>query len=441
MSDSSSSEELVLEDLIASRQGLRGWFTRAQRSLNALIQTQAGPPANTSQVMYDKLLAASANLDKRYEALTENLQNIAIVDEDATHNDENQRAITDTEGVYNEINTRYLTTIASFNINVGPAPVHAGAHAPNQLKPVQDLKPFQLNFENTPSELNDWMARFRSYMLTSNLNLCPIPQQQAFFRQNVTSAIWIVLKQDVNDHTQVFSDSADDVTCFSLLQDLFTTRYPLIMRRFEFFKFVQAKDMPYSEFYGRLRELSNAALLEEMTAQDFLIYRIITGVNEAQLRNKILAIPADKFGLQEVDRICRTQESAANYSKLREGNSAAATAKMHSGKSKQKQKQNKHGRNFNSGKNNYIPPKLNWLKKSSLCTRCAKPKHKEGQTCPHVNATCHSCQKEGHISTACFGTPIPGTSKKTTHSRQNSRVSSPTPSTSSNVETHFAPSI
>merc|ERR1711997_691825 len=59
--------------------------------------------------------------------------------------------------------------------------------------------------------------------------------------------------------------------------------------------------------------MAQAAQMETMTQNDYLIYRIICGINQKEATDKLLSIPQDNFNLEEIKRIAESMEAAKNY--------------------------------------------------------------------------------------------------------------------------------
>ena len=88
------------------------------------------------------------------------------------------------------------------------------------------------------------------------------------------------------------------------------------MRRYRFFTYDCKGSQTYTDFYAKLQELALAANLEDMNMQDYLIFRVMVGLNDPKTVDKLLSIPIQDFNLEEVNRIAVACEAAKNYSGL-----------------------------------------------------------------------------------------------------------------------------
>ena len=267
----------------------------------------------------------------------------------------------------------------------------AGNGGGQTLRTVDALKPgFQLSFDNSPTELSTWLSLFRSFFEASRLHILPIDQQQAFLRQGLSPEVWTVIKNQLNLEMRVFKNPAHphEDSCESIIEEAFQVRYPLIMRRFNFFKYERKGSQTYSDFHAKLQELATAANLENLDMNDYFLYKLIVGLNDPKTIDRILSIPSQDFNLEEVHRVAVQCETARNYSSL-QNNSSNLT----------------NQNNPNSNSSNKKPPsgqdKLKALKQQGKCVRCGKQAHKKGSECPHKNTTCHKCGTKGHISPVC----------------------------------------
>ena len=87
------------------------------------------------------------------------------------------------------------------------------------------------------------------------------------------------------------------------------------MRRYEFMTCERAESQTFTDFFSSLKNLALAAQMENMTNNDYLIYRIICGINQKEATDKLLSIPQDNFNLEEIRRIAESMEAAKNYKK------------------------------------------------------------------------------------------------------------------------------
>ena len=210
-------------------------------------------------------------------------------------------------------------------------------------------------------------------------------------RQGLHPELWTAIQQNLTPETYIFKDPLypEDDSCEKFIEEAFQIRYPLIMRRYRFFTYVRKGNQTYTNFFAKLRELASAAQLENLNQNDYLIFRVITGLNDPDSVDKILSIPQADFNLEEVHRVAVACEAAKNYTGL--GKSGNVSHNVSHKKPNQTFSKQATGTNA----------KLNALKQQGKCIRCGKKAHQSGDMCPHRNTQCHNCGIKGHISPVC----------------------------------------
>ena len=413
--------------LTRKRIGFRASFTSIVNSINNLTTASRGDngAVDKSQANKEALLRAREKLEVRYEKLQtlNNRQMVITQDSEQEENDDFhfraagafQLIITQTDERYNQV----IRDLAKLNLELQPQPYwndnnHHNEHH-NHLKPIIALKPdYTLSFDNTPTELNTWSISFRSYFDASKFDTLPVVQQQAFLRQGLKPDVWTAIKHKINDDTPIFSNplALEEDSCQKFIENAFQIRYPLIMRRYKFFTYERKGNQTVTNFRAKLRELAAAAQLEQMGQNDYLIFRMIAGINDPYTADKLLSIPQADFNLEEIERVALACEAAKNYTGLHHKSPNIANNVF-----QKKQFQQNKGHSTN--------PKLNELAKQGRCYRCGKRMHARGEKCPHKDSTCHSCGKYGHISPACGNSSNPKSKPATRfQSRNQSRFQS-----------------
>ena len=180
------------------------------------------------------------------------------------------------------------------------------------------------------------------------------------------------------------------------------------MRRYRFFTYERLGNQTFTDFFAKLQELSTAANLEEMEMNDYLIFRVIAGINDSKSVDKLLSIPQQEFTLEEINRIAVQCEAANNYSL---GSKAVANKVSHK-KPQQPEAQSpvKTG-SMTKTRNDFLhlsgAAKITALKEHGLCIRCGQKMHQDGIPCPHLATQCHRCGTRGHISPVCAKSTSP----------------------------------
>ena len=353
--------------LLRKRRGFRAAFTQSINCLAALVNNTRGENG-----VFDRTPGTHQAIQRQREKLETRFEKIQKVHHrclqlNPVEEDENYQAY------LTEINTaqaRYnqaVEAVGALMIDMLPGQHDAGgAGAPaqaNTIKTVDALKPgFTLSFDNTPSELKNWVLQFKAYYEASRLHQIGLEQQQAFMRKFVHPDVWTAIQNKIDMTTRIFSnpDDLEEESIEFYIEEAFTIRYPLITRRYKFFTYQRKGNQTFTNFYAKLRELALAAQLENMGRDDYLIYRLIVGLNDDKTIDKLLAIPNQDFTLEEVHRVATQVEAANNYSNL------GSKSVVH---------QTTTSRKFTPGKQTPIYNKLNEMKKQNKCIRCGQKAH------------------------------------------------------------------
>ena len=405
---------------------LKGHCTRQTNTLKRLmISTMFGRtdpneegPFDYSTTTKEQLHSAKIKLDHTYDKLGRLYDRVLELNpEDKDHiNSKHYITVIQTaENTYDNIEVQFGTLkykLIQQQQQNQPQPTEA------QFKPVTALKPnFELTFDHYPTDLENFIQQFTAYSNASKMEKLPIPEAQAFLRQGVDTSVWTSIQDEINNQVEVLENPLrkHDVTCISLIRRQFQIKYPLIMRRYEFMTCERAEHQTFTDFFSSLKNLALAAQMENMTNNDYLIYRIICGINQKEATDKLLSIPQDNFNLEEIRRIAESMEAAKNYKKAITPNRRPAECNQTSTYQRQKRQVwiDKHGsqpETNNDAKSRHFDK----LKKASKCFRCGDDMHKPGVTCPRRNSECRNCGKHGHIQSVC-GSPKLQNTRHTTN--------------------------
>ena len=112
---------------------------------------------------------------------------------------------------------------------------------PNQdgggnMKLIGDLKPDDLTHDSSACDLRVWHKKFKSHYAASNLQLCRLSVQQAHLLNCLDRELSLQLDSSIQATTPVLGAG---VTCLSILTGLFEQKYPLLLRRKNFYSMTQ----------------------------------------------------------------------------------------------------------------------------------------------------------------------------------------------------------
>lgn len=152
----------------------------------------------------------------------------------------------------------------------------------------------------------------------------------------------------------------------------------------------QREDEDFENFYKEVKLLANSC--EFGNLNDSLIRdRIIAGVNDARLRDKLLSKDVEP-DLMEVVSICRSYELAKKQVTVIEATKTVSIDKVSQvNRSKQSKQQY----------SNQPKPVVNKQEQGPTCTKCGLRIHKNPNDCPATESLCFGCGKKGHYGRCC----------------------------------------
>jgi hypothetical protein len=181
--------------------GFRGSFIRIITNSDKLLGF-ARCKDTKSLCLVNELVDYQVTLTKGYEKLS---QAYILLLDDLPDNldDDGQKAKDRYEKGRDEINERYMDLKINFLEALAklqkPLPENqpSSVHNPANDKAAMQLKPFTLLREHTPTELTDWLDRFRDFYNVSNLGAKDIPGQQSYFKLFIKPNLYMQIRPKI----------------------------------------------------------------------------------------------------------------------------------------------------------------------------------------------------------------------------------------------------
>ena len=327
---------------------------------------------------------------------------------------------------------------------VGPVAPVAPVVPHRYTRSNEALRPPTLLRDNSPVEFASWVSRFQAYYTSSRMELSNIAEQQAYFRACMDAYLDGRMRDLIAADTPV---NGDVDSCMAFLKAEFVARYPVFLRRLDYFRNKQPTGQDFSDWAASLRRLGEECNLADMDHNDITVMRYITGTTDSALKEKLInAVNPTVENLNAVvTRYEATKASlkamgpSTSYAAAERGRSPGSRGKSPSqskGKGKGKGKQGKRlppprGRSTSrdregrpgkgKGKRNDTRGEevRNRLVRENRCFKCGRDRHDEPEDCRAINATCDKCGASGHYGSVCFGRkrPTSGSGRKYSRDR------------------------
>ena len=261
-----------------------------------------------------------------------------------------------------------------------------------RVKANDALKPFILTRDHTPVEMRTWLRKFKSYYSSSNMKFAPLADQQAYFRNCIDSYLDTRINGTVREDTPIYREGDDtiEITCEEIIVNEFAARFPILTRRYLFFKSEQESNQLCSDWVASLRALEDEANLADMTTEQLYVMKIICGTKDAKLREKFLK--EDKPTMDIINKIIGQHESITTSVKTITNQDVPVNRVQNQNKSQ--------GGRAGQSLNNMTRQELI---KRGHCSKCGFPDCDRSR-CRAANATCNynGCNRKGHFWRMCI---------------------------------------
>jgi hypothetical protein len=269
-------------------------------------------------------------------------------------------------------------------------------------KVCEALRPFTLKPDHQPNILRTWFDKYDAFARASRLDGYAVKAQHAFMFSCVSPHLENRIKEN-DAYRPDLPIAGDNDSIFALIREEFRLRFPLFNRRLEFFRYNQSSGQKFTDYMMKLRQKGDEADLAALNVEQLYIFRYITGITDAKLRERFLKLESPT--LEDLKREARAYEVGAQALRAMDG-SAAKAAKVDNKKnngSKNKGNNNKSGASASQKSVSSTLP--NALK--GICHICGAGKNDDHQTASGCKADkskiyCDFCKKTGHDSRVCY---------------------------------------
>ena len=324
--------EMTVQDLKASVAVHRGHSTRAWadiRRVMDVVQAEEVQPA-----VLQNLQELWTNIQYQRGRITEMYQQIKNLDVSQTGWVETRlREFNTAEDPKIDAYFVYLSKVPAETTAPVAAPVppraDQGAGRKEPPKPNTTLKPDKLTLENSPIEYKHWMKRFRAFYRTSQLEKHNVADQREYLNECLDASLAGIMEVKAPDTLLVLSNDPAERTCLSILDQIWQDRYPLNVRRHEYFglKFTGGLQ-DVQAFVSQLEELASVADIRTMTESNINAYRALSAIQDTDLRKMCFKEPdltMERFRILAMER-AREDEQLKAFKKDAKVQQAAVEA-------------------------------------------------------------------------------------------------------------------
>ena len=256
------------------------------------------------------------------------------------------------------------------------------------MKLVGELKPEKLQHDSMAGDLRVWRNKFESYYTASNMHLSRLNVQQAHLLNCLDREL--SLDSSIQATTPVMGNG---VTCLSILTGIFEKKYPVLLRRKNFFSMAQQAEDERS-FAEAVNIAANESDIAGMTLQNAMCLVILTCCKDTRLKEKMSELETPTLAAFNI-LIDAHMHTKATSAKPASSCGAQANRQKSTGRGSQ---------NSGGGRNTVsdAEKKRRQVMKGK-CFRCGSADHFANGCSLAKDIKCKRCNVQGHIANACTG--------------------------------------
>ena len=256
--------------------------------------------------------------------------------------------------------------------------------SPSQSKVTQRMEQ-KLSSEATLEEFENWRYLWDMFVGVNELKKIPVETQVQHLCLSFTADMLEVLrnKLKIPPDTEM---SVDEILVE--VRKHFRKKRNIILDKVDFMSRKQEEGESFDSYYNALQRIAKHAEIESETMDQKMVTKIIHGLRDSDLREKLLSIDPLPT-TDDVVKRCIAAESSKKDNMALDKTKVNKAGKQQRGRSPSKGNKDSRGQSANK----------------SGCTWCGNKKsHKDDRTkCPANGKECGSCGLKGHFTKVCFG--------------------------------------
>ena len=379
----------------------RGHFTTAVKNSRAALDVSEEHAKKP--VFYEAIVKSLEKIEVQYQKVLAALDKYVSLEPPQDKANEAEARFVEVTDIYNELLLKLKTAIAAHQGDVSEdGSSNTGGNGNDNVAEHQgggpgakitlSFKPKPLSHDDSYTTFTYWKEKFETYYSLARLNTIEVKNQK--------TALYECLDKDLEQKLRMASEPnlpiLGENSAMTALDEIFRTMNPLHARRQAFFDAEQDKGQSMSSFMAKLDALSNSAELDKLDTEQLMVYRLIAGCKNAELRQKILE-KEEEPTMKSLVAVINAYEAAKNSAPSK-GFAAYSVqrpnfkAKRRRGRGRPKGKQRPRGRSSSRSAN----------AAQIVCYRCGKSSHTRDKcSVDGETLTCEKCNKKGHVKSVC----------------------------------------
>jgi hypothetical protein len=378
--------EVDLATVLRRYSAHKGWFVRHAKKLNSLQSMVHKEYVREFVSDFEKELRDAERQVSCMQQLTDWLAQ-------AQYNklEDYQTEIAENEQVVDTF-FENITKIKRKRASNVPAADPAPAGSRTVVKPMTDLKPELLQTDASTTDVTQWKRQFTSYYGASNMAEAKISEQHAYMEACLHRDLAKYVSRRLTNTTAVLGDNS----CMTIIDGYFRSKYPVLLRRQQFFDLVQKPGQDERNFAEELRATAEEADMANFTLNDALCLKLFNGVSDKRLREKLGEV--DQPDIDGFMRIINSHMHA-------KASIPTAGVSMQTRAQPQQKKKSEEGKQQSQRKPISDRERARRTALRGKCYRCGSGEHR-GRACSvQMDTLCNKCGEKGHIPRACQPAP------------------------------------
>lgn len=432
----------AIQSLLHSRQGFKGWFNKAQKDCERVLERFSEPlqygdrAIQLTEKAFDSLEKYSPNL-RDCNIKLKNVYSARLCG-DYVVTEEDKSLIADIDKNLNDCEELYEQLCFDLQalLDKQDAAKHGQrmAEAANrsaiddfatidddenvQHRPGKVIYKEQSSFashlkiseKHSTTEFNNWEDDTKAYFFVSRADILEKKWQQKFVKKCVEPSFWALILDEITPETDVWPPeevaNRNGTSIMELLRKQHVKKHPQTIDRSKFFDYKQLEKQSDQGYIAEMRRLYDQNNIDKMSSEEILAYHVMKGLSNIKVKEAVLKeVKADDsiIDMDKIEEAVNVQTALLAFHNF--GNSQASCNKISdkssSADESESGKKNDKKLEFVDFKKLTGQDKLKALKDRGYCPNCMKKRHVGSEECEAKGHVCKKCDKNNHLEKCC----------------------------------------